>query len=143
MADVGNEAAPAADGGPGDQRQRQSQNQQPQQQRAPPAAAARVNRGTDGGTRDPLINMRDRLFYTLFHRFTLTYARACPKSVRRLLETMILIKVRLQRRCGLWHLLVVVYRQEVPSAGRLGLGLSKIGMFSAKIPSALAKYYGR
>ena len=128
MADVGNEAAPAAaDGGPGDQRQRQ--NQQPQQQRAPPAAAARVNRGTDGGggggggTRDPLINMRDRLFYTLFHRFTLTYARACPKSVRRLLETMILIKVRLQTRCGLWHLLlVVVYRQDVLSAGRLGLG---------------------
>ena len=125
MADVGNEAA---DGGPGDQRQRQ--NQQPQQQRAPPAAAARVNRGTDGGgggggggTRDPLINMRDRLFYTLFHRFTLTYARACPKSVRRLLETMILIKVRLQTRCGLWHLLlVVVYRQDVLSAGRLGLG---------------------
>ena len=73
---------------------------QPQQQRAPPAAA-RVNRGTEGGggggggTRgDPLVNMREHLFHRLFYQLTLTYARAVPKSVRRLLETMILIKVR-------------------------------------------------
>ena len=103
MADVGNEApAPAAvGGGPDDQRQRQNA-----QQRAPPTAAPRGNRGTEGGgggggTRDPLINMRDRLFHTLFYRLTLAYARACPKSVRRLLETMILIKVRLLQRCSI------------------------------------------
>ena len=72
---------------------------QPQQQRAPPAAA-RVNRGTEGGggggTRgDPLVNMREHLFHRLFYQLTLTYARAVPKSVRRLLETMILIKVHI------------------------------------------------
>lgn len=98
MADVGDEAAPAA--GPDDQGQGQNE---PQPQRAPPAA--RNNRGSEGnggtGTRDPLINMRDRLFHTLFYRLTLTYARAFPKSVRRLLETLILIKVCFHAQCRL------------------------------------------
>lgn len=115
MADVDNEAAPAAAVDPaGDQRQRQHQSQQ---QRAPPAA--RVNRGTEGnggggggGTRDPLINMRDRLFHTLFYRLTLTYARACPKPMRRLLETLILIKVRFHPRCRLKQLYILTCSQS-------------------------------
>ena len=97
MADVGNANEAAAAGDPGDNGQAPNQ----PEQRPPPAArrAPPVNRGTEGGaggggSRDPLINMRDRLFHTLFYRLTLAYARACPKSVRRLLETMVLLKVR-------------------------------------------------
>ncbi len=41
---------------------------------------------------DPLMNVRDRLFHTLFYRLTLAYARACPRPVRRLLETLVLVK---------------------------------------------------
>ena len=41
---------------------------------------------------DPLVNIQDRLFHTLFFRLTLAYARTCPRSVRRLVETMILMK---------------------------------------------------
>jgi hypothetical protein len=54
-------------------------------------AAVNVNAGA--AIRDPLINVRDRLFHTVFYRLTLTYARACPRSMRRLIETIILIKV--------------------------------------------------
>eukprot|EP00095_Tigriopus_kingsejongensis_P000505 maker-scaffold367_size194084-snap-gene-0.45 protein:Tk00505 transcript:maker-scaffold367_size194084-snap-gene-0.45-mRNA-1 annotation:"low quality protein: membralin" len=41
---------------------------------------------------DPLINVRDRLFHSLFHRFTLAYARGCPKPIRRIIETIVLLK---------------------------------------------------
>lgn len=45
--------------------------------------------------RDPLFNIQSRLFHTLFHRLTLTYARACPRPVRRIIETMFLMKAML------------------------------------------------
>ncbi|XP_013398553.1 membralin isoform X2 [Lingula anatina] len=41
---------------------------------------------------NPLFNVRDRLFHALFYRISLTYARAFPKSVRRMLETLVLVK---------------------------------------------------
>ena len=67
--------------------------------------------------RDPLVNVRDRLFHTLFFRLSLAYARllftsftpnftlflqnkniqiffrSCPRQMRRLLECFILLKV--------------------------------------------------
>ncbi|KAL5021541.1 hypothetical protein ScPMuIL_000696 [Solemya velum] len=44
------------------------------------------------GPQNPLLNVRDRLFHALFYRIALTYARAFPKSLRRLLECAILLK---------------------------------------------------
>lgn len=45
------------------------------------------------GAPNPLLNVRDRLFHALFYRIALAYARAFPKSVRRILEFTILVKV--------------------------------------------------
>ncbi|XP_061192616.1 membralin-like [Saccostrea echinata] len=44
---------------------------------------------------NPLFNMRERLFHALFYRVALTYARAFPKPVRRILEFAILLKALL------------------------------------------------
>lgn len=49
------------------------------------------NNTTRGG-QNPLLNVRDRLFHALFYRIALTYARAFPKPVRRVLECAILLK---------------------------------------------------
>ena len=46
----------------------------------------------NNGPRDPLINVRDRLFHTLFFKISLAYARSCPRPVRRVIEMMILLK---------------------------------------------------
>lgn len=48
------------------------------------------NRGRTG--QNPLLNVRDRLFHALFYRVALTYARAFPKPIRRVLEFAILLK---------------------------------------------------
>ena len=48
-------------------------------------------RGRTG--QNPLVNVRDRLFHALFYRVALTYARAFPKPIRRILEFAILLKV--------------------------------------------------
>lgn len=45
-----------------------------------------------GVARDPLINVRDRLFHTLFFRLSLAYARSCPRQLRRMLECFLLLK---------------------------------------------------
>ena len=42
--------------------------------------------------RDPLMNVRDRLFHTLFFKLSVAYARGCPRPVRRVIETFILLK---------------------------------------------------
>lgn len=39
-----------------------------------------------------LVNIRDRLFHTLFYRASLAYARTFPKSVRRFIEFVFLVK---------------------------------------------------
>lgn len=41
---------------------------------------------------NPLFNVRDRLFHALFFKVALAYARNVPKSVRRFLEFVILLK---------------------------------------------------
>lgn len=41
---------------------------------------------------NPLINVRDRLFHTLFYRAALAYARTFPRPLRRIIEFVILIK---------------------------------------------------
>lgn len=38
-------------------------------------------------------NVRDRLFYALFYKATLGYARIFPRSLRRLIEFLFLLKV--------------------------------------------------
>ena len=41
----------------------------------------------------PLLNVRDRLFHALFCRIALTYARAIPRPLRRVIEFAMLLKV--------------------------------------------------
>ena len=55
-------------------------------------------RGGRAGGQSPLMDVRDRVFHALFYRVTLTYARAFPKPIRRLLEFVIFLKVGY---CGL------------------------------------------
>jgi len=50
------------------------------------------NEQPNGAGRDPHINIRDRLFHTLFFRLSLAYARACPRQLRRILECFLLLK---------------------------------------------------
>ena len=50
-------------------------------------------RGGGAGGQNPLMDVRDRVFHALFYRVTLTYARAFPKPVRRILEFVIFLKV--------------------------------------------------
>lgn len=68
-----------------------------------PAAAERNQQDTHNGggpiitvnrtrNHNQLVNVRDRLFHTLFYRAALAYARTFPKSVRRFLEFIILVK---------------------------------------------------
>lgn len=51
-----------------------------------------TNRFRNNNNQNPLFNVRDRLFHTLFFRGALAYARTVPKPVRRFIEFMILIK---------------------------------------------------
>lgn len=50
------------------------------------------NEQPNGGQRDPHVNIRDRLFHTLFFRLSLAYARSCPRQVRRMVECFLLLK---------------------------------------------------
>lgn len=50
------------------------------------------NRIRNNNNLNPLFNVRDRLFHTLFYRAALAYARTFPKPLRRFLEFLILIK---------------------------------------------------
>lgn len=51
--------------------------------------------GGGRGPQNPLLNVRDRLFHALFYRIALTYARAFPKPVRRIIEFAVLLKALL------------------------------------------------
>lgn len=51
------------------------------------------NQGQGGRGHNPVLHVRDRLFHALFYRIAITYARAFPKPVRRILEFAILVKV--------------------------------------------------
>uniref|UniRef100_A0A0A9Z3P5 Membralin n=1 Tax=Lygus hesperus TaxID=30085 RepID=A0A0A9Z3P5_LYGHE len=50
------------------------------------------NGARNNGQANPLINVRDRLFYALFIKASLTYARTFPKAARRCIEFTILLK---------------------------------------------------
>jgi len=50
------------------------------------------NNNNNQEPRDPLVNVRDRLFHTLFFRLSLAYARSCPRQLRRMLECFLLLK---------------------------------------------------
>lgn len=51
-----------------------------------------TNRFRNNNNQNPLFNVRDTLFHTLFFRSALAYARTVPKPVRRFIEFMILLK---------------------------------------------------
>ncbi|EFA06285.2 hypothetical protein TcasGA2_TC009151 [Tribolium castaneum] len=51
-----------------------------------------TNRIRNNNNQNPLFNVRDRLFHTLFFKVALVYARTFPKPVRRFFEFIILIK---------------------------------------------------
>lgn len=51
-----------------------------------------TNRIRNNNNQNPLFNVRDRLFHTLFFRAALAYARSFPKPVRRIIEFIVLIK---------------------------------------------------
>ncbi|XP_070194753.1 membralin-like [Littorina saxatilis] len=50
------------------------------------------NQGQAGRNHNPVLHVRDRLFHALFYRIAITYARAFPRPVRRVLEFAILVK---------------------------------------------------
>ncbi|XP_046548540.1 membralin-like [Haliotis rubra] len=53
----------------------------------------RNSNGAGGrGQPNPILHVRDRLFHALFYRIAITYARAFPRPVRRVLECAILLK---------------------------------------------------
>lgn len=58
----------------------------------PGAPLINTNRIRNNNNQNPLFNVRDRLFHTLFFRTALVYARTFPRPVRRFLEFVILIK---------------------------------------------------
>lgn len=51
-----------------------------------------ANRLRNNNNQNPLFNVRDRLFHTIFLRAALLYARTFPKPVRRFIEFILLIK---------------------------------------------------
>lgn len=51
-----------------------------------------TNRIRNNNNQNPLFNVRDRLFHTLFYRAALAYARTFPRPLRRFLEFLTLIK---------------------------------------------------
>lgn len=50
------------------------------------------NGARNNGQGNPIFNVRDRLFYALFIKATLTYARTFPKAARRCIEFTVLLK---------------------------------------------------
>ncbi|CAH1772784.1 unnamed protein product [Owenia fusiformis] len=75
---------------------------------APPGEPNNNNNNNGPGARNQnqrnnaLLNVRDRLFHALFYRIAITYARAFPPKVRRMIEFLLLIK-------ALVALVVLVY----------------------------------
>ncbi|KAK0075228.1 hypothetical protein PV325_007182, partial [Microctonus aethiopoides] len=51
-----------------------------------------MNRARNNNNQNALYHMRDRLFHALFIKAALAYARTFPKSVRRLIEFIVLLK---------------------------------------------------
>lgn len=61
----------------------------PPQQPPPMMNAQRIR---NNNNQNPLFNVRDQLFHTLFFKASLAYARTFPRPVRRLFEFVILMK---------------------------------------------------
>ncbi|XP_014257409.1 membralin isoform X2 [Cimex lectularius] len=51
-----------------------------------------INQGRNNGVPNPLLNVRDRLYYAIFVKLALSYARNFPKCARRCIEFTILLK---------------------------------------------------
>ena len=71
------------------------------------------NQGQGARNHNPVLHVRDRLFHALFYRIAITYARAFPRPVRRVLEFAILVKVRCDQKkvrvLGVLLLLLLFY----------------------------------
>ena len=61
-------------------------------------------RNNNNGAREnnPFFHFQNRLFHALFYRITLTYARAFPRPIRRILEFALLLKVCSQGISLVW-----------------------------------------
>lgn len=53
------------------------------------------NNRRNNNNQNPLINVRDRLFHALFFKAAVAYARTFPRPIRRFLEFVMLLKVKL------------------------------------------------
>ncbi|XP_076233761.1 membralin-like isoform X2 [Calliopsis andreniformis] len=51
-----------------------------------------MNTTRNNNNQNPLVNVRERLFQAIFIRGALTYARTCPRPVRRFIEFIVLLK---------------------------------------------------
>ncbi|XP_017757835.1 PREDICTED: membralin isoform X3 [Eufriesea mexicana] len=51
-----------------------------------------MNTARNNNNQNPLVNARDRLFYAIFTKAAVTYARTVPRSVRRFIEFIVLLK---------------------------------------------------
>lgn len=51
------------------------------------------NNNTNRAVPNPLLNVRDRLFHALFYKVAVSYARAIPKPLRRIIEFAVFLKV--------------------------------------------------
>lgn len=77
---------------------RGNEEQHPQEQRPQEDQNAGNENLDDGGNNNnnnppnPLLNVRDRLFHALFFKIAITYARAIPPPLRRMVEFTILLK---------------------------------------------------
>lgn len=58
-----------------------------------PRGTGTNNNQGQGGRHNPILHVRDRLFHALFYRIAITYAKAFPRPVRRVLEFVMLVKV--------------------------------------------------
>ncbi|XP_025111122.1 membralin-like [Pomacea canaliculata] len=57
-----------------------------------PRGTGTNNNQGQGGRHNPILHVRDRLFHALFYRIAITYAKAFPRPVRRVLEFVMLVK---------------------------------------------------
>jgi len=85
-----------------------------------------------GGTRDPILNARDRLFHTLFFRISLAYARSCPRQVRRIIECLFLVKA-VMCMCMLVYIHLVYTRQPVQCLEHLASTWPRDGVLRVEI----------
>ena len=90
---------------------------------------------------NPLQNVRDRLFHAMFYRIALTYARAIPRPVRRMLEFAILLKVCTVCNCYLMAVLLFKFLYLFRFSLRQHLHLLDVKLTTAVSEITFCKVY--